>query len=211
MLLVILKCSTNNSFKYNQIWTGSNICNAMSEFRRKFAAAKLARTDGAPVPIQGHDDIFIGSVGCIGNIHALRDSGITHTLCVGAGVEAPIESLQLELGITHADIGVTDRPDIDISIIFDLCFSVFENCKSAHGKILIYCFQGKSRSVTVLVAYLMKYYNMTFVESLKLIRQTRPSAEPNLGFIVTLRKYERMLQAAAVCTDNKVLHSSPLG
>ena len=59
----------------------------------------------------------------------------------------------------------------------------------------MYCFQGKSRSVSVVAAYLMKFYNVDFLVSLSWIRETRPAAEPNLGFGFALRKFDRALKA----------------
>lgn len=49
--------------------------------------------------------------------------------------------------------------------------------------ILIHCFQGKSRSVTLIVGYLMKYHKMTRDQALELIRKVRPIASPNYGFM----------------------------
>ena len=155
--------------------------------------AALIRTDGQPHPVLCTDHLFVGSVGCVLNAASLRDAGITHTLCVGAGVSPPPESTVVELGLTHGHFGVTDTPDSDICSIFEPCFEFIEECKRVSGRVLVYCFQGKSRSVTVAMAYLMKYHNLSCVSALAAIRQTRPIAKPNLGFIVALRKYEREL------------------
>jgi len=52
---------------------------------------------------------------------------------------------------------------------------------------------GKSRSVTVVVAYLLRQYPHHTVESaLDLVRQTRPIAEPNEGFMEQLELYKNM-------------------
>jgi hypothetical protein len=164
------------------------------DLRRKFALAKLLHFDSEPAPIRGIEHLYIGSVGCVLSSSALQAAGITHTLCVGEGVEAPSEEILSETGIFHRNIGVLDKPDVDIQAIFDSCFDFIEDTKRCGGHVLVYCFQGKSRSATVLTAYLMKHYDMSFVTSLTLIRETRPAASPNLGFIVSLRKYERLLR-----------------
>jgi hypothetical protein len=52
---------------------------------------------------------------------------------------------------------------------------------------------GKSRSVTVTIAYLLrKYPHHTVKSALELIRESRPIAEPNDGFMAQLQLYKEM-------------------
>lgn len=52
---------------------------------------------------------------------------------------------------------------------------------------------GKSRSVTVAIAYLLRQYPHHTVQSaLDLIRISRPIAEPNDGFMEQLKLYKQM-------------------
>jgi len=52
---------------------------------------------------------------------------------------------------------------------------------------------GKSRSVTITIAYLLFRYPQHTVESaLSLIREARPMAEPNEGFMEQLELYKSM-------------------
>ena len=52
---------------------------------------------------------------------------------------------------------------------------------------------GKSRSVTVTIAFLLrKYPHLTVSSGLELIRQSRPMADPNDGFIAQLDLYKEM-------------------
>ena len=53
---------------------------------------------------------------------------------------------------------------------------------------------GKSRSVTLVVAYLMTAYKMGFYEALNFVKRKRDDASPNEGFLVQLRKYEELLK-----------------
>lgn len=55
------------------------------------------------------------------------------------------------------------------------------------GRVLIHCAMGKSRSVTVAVAFLIsKYPDLTPTAALEKIREARPIAEPNEGFMKQL-------------------------
>ena len=52
---------------------------------------------------------------------------------------------------------------------------------------------GKSRSVTVVIAYLLRQHpHHTVSSALSLIRESRPIAEPNEGFMAQLELYKEM-------------------
>lgn len=55
---------------------------------------------------------------------------------------------------------------------------------------LISSYMGRSRSTTIVLAYLLKEHKMKLNEALKLVKNKRESAEPNEGFAVQLRCYE---------------------
>mmetsp|Transcript_19305 Transcript_19305/g.32731 ORF Transcript_19305/g.32731 Transcript_19305/m.32731 type:complete len:276 (-) Transcript_19305:2756-3583(-) len=65
---------------------------------------------------------------------------------------------------------------------------------SKPGKVLVHCYQGKSRCATVCSAYLMKYYGYSVNEAIDLIRQVRPIASPNTGFMRALHQLAVELQ-----------------
>lgn len=52
---------------------------------------------------------------------------------------------------------------------------------------------GKSRSVTFIVAYLMKFMKMKLDEALLYIKRIRRTAYPNYGFISQLKEYEKQI------------------
>lgn len=46
---------------------------------------------------------------------------------------------------------------------------------------LVHCHEGKSRSVTLLLAYLMMQQGMSLAEALQHMRAVHPKASPNAG------------------------------
>jgi protein-tyrosine phosphatase len=52
---------------------------------------------------------------------------------------------------------------------------------------------GVSRSATILIAFLMREYNMRFKEALKFVTKKRIYVSPNEGFIKELETYEKQL------------------
>ena len=65
------------------------------------------------------------------------------------------------------------------------------NDEEAQGGVLVCCRQGRSRSVVVVCAFLMFRRGMTFQNALALIREKRPVASPNMGFVLLLKKLEQ--------------------
>ena len=55
--------------------------------------------------------------------------------------------------------------------------------------ILVHCQQGRSRSVTIVVAYLMEKNGWGFDEALAYVQARRPIAEPNMSFASALRAF----------------------
>mmetsp|Transcript_3039 Transcript_3039/g.5650 ORF Transcript_3039/g.5650 Transcript_3039/m.5650 type:complete len:231 (-) Transcript_3039:224-916(-) len=69
--------------------------------------------------------------------------------------------------------------------------------------VLVHCAQGKSRSTTATLAYLMAFENKGLKEGLNFVQKRRPMACPNSGFMSQLEEFEgseilRKLRAAAV-------------
>ncbi|KAL7520826.1 hypothetical protein ACHAWX_005529, partial [Stephanocyclus meneghinianus] len=62
-----------------------------------------------------------------------------------------------------------------------------ERVRLAGGKVMSHCWYGKNRSVTLLVAYLMKYAEMEIEEATNLVAQTRPVADPHVEALEVYR------------------------
>ena len=59
-----------------------------------------------------------------------------------------------------------------------------------------YSFAGKSRSTSFVLAYLIMMRGMKLKDSLDLVRLTRPAAEPNAGFLLQLKAFEKAVHGS---------------
>lgn len=55
---------------------------------------------------------------------------------------------------------------------------------------LVHCFMGRSRSATIVLAYLISRQTLTLSDALYKLRAVRPQAQPNTGFYQELRALE---------------------
>ncbi len=62
--------------------------------------------------------------------------------------------------------------------------------ESPENKILVHCFAGRSRSVAIILAYLMYKLRIPLSVALLHVRQFRANANPNNGFINQLKAFE---------------------
>ncbi|KAJ0797969.1 putative phosphoric monoester hydrolase [Helianthus annuus] len=92
----------------------------------------------------------------------------------------------------HVTIIYSYIADVNIAQYFDDCFGFINEAKRT-GSVLVHCFAGRSRSATVVVAYLMKTHGMSSSKALNLVKSKRSVVAPNAGFILQLQSYEKSL------------------
>ena len=76
---------------------------------------------------------------------------------------------------------------------FEICNDYIDQALENNNKVLIHCMAGKSRSVTILCAYIIKKFGMNVKNCLKSIKNKRDIIEPNQGFIKQLEEYYNYL------------------
>lgn len=72
------------------------------------------------------------------------------------------------------EVPVKDTPSEDLGQHFNAAFEFIESAIAGGGRVLIHCFMGRSRSSTVVCAYLMRKHSMRLSEALQTLRATRP-------------------------------------
>ena len=86
----------------------------------------------------------------------------------------------------HYNFIIKDRPQYSI---IPFCKQIFKILQVTEKPVLVHCHQGISRSVSVVLYYIMMKHNMTFYESYDFIRERRTIAHINRGFFKQLLNY----------------------
>ncbi|KAM7280330.1 hypothetical protein ACFE04_007464 [Oxalis oulophora] len=150
------------------------------------------------IPIQIEPGLFLGSVGAANNKDELKNLNITHILTMANSLPPAYPT-----GFLYKVVNVADREDTNLRQYFDECFAFIDEAKTQGGGALVHCFVGRSRSVTIVVAYLMKKHGLSLSQALEHVKTRRPQACPNTGFITQLQDFEKSLKENE---DGEALH-----
>ena len=159
----------------------------------KKALVVLQKVKGDNSVHQIADRLYLGSIGAALNLPELQTVGITHILCTATGVRSMHPDKFVYKILTVLDSQSESLIDHFADAIHWLESALREN--PAH-KILVHCFAGRSRSVAIILAYLMYKLRIPLSVALLHVRQFRASANPNIGFINQLKAFEQELFAS---------------
>ena len=134
------------------------------------------------------DRLYVGSQDVAHDLDLLSANKITHILNVASGVVNLYDGWFI-----YKTKEALDVPEFSLIEIFDECCEFMHNCINCGGNVLIHCNAGVSRSATIAIAYLMKYYSMTYDEGFRFVKSKRSFIRPNEGFIKQLKVYEKKL------------------
>lgn len=163
--------------------------NELTAMLQTFLAAKYIKDDKTPCQIE--EGLYIGSVGAALDKDTLKKLNISHILIVANSLNPAFPN-----DFIYKKIDVFDTIDTNLRKHFDECFDFINEAKQNGGGVLVHCFAGRSRSGTIVIAYLMKQHGMSLSQALEFVRSKREQILPNFGFMRQLQEFEKSLQAA---------------
>ncbi|XP_075954639.1 dual specificity phosphatase 28 [Anarhichas minor] len=113
------------------------------------------------------------------------------TLCINVSKQQPFSAAA---AVAKLRVPVYDDPNEDLYAHFDRVADAIQKEVNRGGRGLVYCKNGRSRSATVCVAYLMKHRGMTLSDALQKVKTARHEIDPNPGFMSQLQRYEQELK-----------------
>lgn len=90
-------------------------------------------------------------------------------------------------------VPVFDEPSESLGPHLTPCADAIEEERVRGGRTLVYCKHGRSRSVAVVTAYLMRHGDLSLRAAFQKVKSVRPAASPNEGFWRQLLQYEAQL------------------
>uniref|UniRef100_A0A8C5H8W0 Dual specificity protein phosphatase n=2 Tax=Gouania willdenowi TaxID=441366 RepID=A0A8C5H8W0_GOUWI len=142
-------------------------------------------------------NIYIGDEKTALERAGLKDLGVTHVLNAAEGKFNNVLTgldYYTETGIQYFGVEADDKPTFNISQYFcPASHFIHEALNHQQNKVLVHCVMGRSRSATLVLAYLMMKHSLTVVDAIEHVRQQR-CILPNHGFLKQLRALDITLQ-----------------
>jgi atypical dual specificity phosphatase len=132
------------------------------------------------------EQIYVGSYGDAASEQYLSDRGITHVITCAD--EFPSSLLRPGYKIQIVD----DVADEKTKKYFLEAASVLDRWVREGNKIMVHCFAGMSRSVSVVITYFMMYKGWSFDLAHSHLKQRRYQTKIHPGFIPILLEIEAM-------------------
>jgi hypothetical protein len=161
--------------------------------------------------------LFLGSKESARSIDILKKNQIKYILnCTPtrnvdpeAGVPNFFEKGRFS-GFTYKRIPIFDNKGEDLVPHFDAAFRFIEE-GSHWGNVLVHCHKGISRSVSFVIAYLIRKNGFTYDEALQYVKSIRPFVQPNEAFERQLRLFETRENPSLISTESKSCNMSLSG
>ena len=133
------------------------------------------------------DGIYLGNINSVYDIKKLKELGITHIISVLSGFIPPYPE-----DFDYLVINAYDTENTNLLKTFETANKfIDETLYENNGKVLIHCMAGRSRSATILAAFIIKNFGMDVKNSIESIKIKRNIVEPNKSFLNQLNIYYR--------------------
>ncbi|KAG0711823.1 Inactive dual specificity phosphatase 27 [Chionoecetes opilio] len=160
-------------------------------------------------------NLFLGDCDAAMNESYLRKTGITHILNAAGNTcgPAPVKTgqsfykcqkdrshmknleekkkqschdpSQEDPSLVYLGLNLIDLPFINISVHFDKGARFVDEALASGGKVLVHCRQGRSRSASIVVAFLMMHRGMAAASALTMLRKTGGEAMSCMHAVLT--------------------------
>jgi predicted protein tyrosine phosphatase len=141
--------------------------------------------------------LYIGPYRLVANERILRRHGIRAFLCV-ANIAQPLPPCvtadDLSSGaVSFKQVSLADGPSTRLAEHVAEVFKFIDEQTADGRPVALYCQQGKSRSASFAVAYLMREYDWNYSDALRYLKQVYPAADPNIDFLYQLQNIRDQL------------------
>ena len=127
--------------------------------------------------------LYLGDLFDANNKEQIKNKNITSIICVAEGLKI----IKPDVKVYRYDF--QDDYNCNISLYFDEIGDIIHKEKA----VLVNCAAGISRSSTIVIAYIMKYYKIELKRAFLYVRHKRNQICPNKKFMSCLLDYELSL------------------
>lgn len=137
------------------------------------------------------DNLYVGSLVTSRDAKFFDIAGITHVVIAALGLKAEFTH---KASYQRLDVNDTEKDDI-LGYFLPAIKFIDEAIFLRRGKVLVHCWGGRSRSTTIVCAYVMIRCRINAEEAIKFVKKKHYDTFPNPGFISQLLDFEEILMA----------------
>jgi protein-tyrosine phosphatase len=137
--------------------------------------------------------LYIGDYLASLNYNILLQLNITHILVCGEEL-----TCRFPKTFTYKHLKIDDSPVQSLKEYFEEAYQFIQKGMQK-GKVLVHCAQAKSRSVSMVLSYLMKSQKLRFTQAFSLLKKKHPQADPIPAFRQQLLQYEKEILPDSSC------------
>lgn len=134
--------------------------------------------------------IFISGFTCASNQNNLDNNNIKYIINCTNTVSNYFEN---NSSLTYLRIPIDDTYNQHIEQYFDMTYNTIEQAIKENKNVLVHCHAGVSRSVTIVIAYLMRKNNLTYEQARTFVKSKRSIIDPNPDFVKSLQEFEKKI------------------
>ncbi|CAE6429810.1 unnamed protein product [Rhizoctonia solani] len=138
------------------------------------------------------ENLWVGDFGAATSIELLEMAGVKYVVSCMRGKVRVHETMR------RHQIPLDDTEEQDVLAYLPATISFIQKSLASGDGVLIHCMAGMSRSATIAAAYLMYSQGLDPTGALELIREVRPTIQPNPSFLHQLEVFH-----AAYCKITK--------
>ena len=163
-----------------------------------------SQRDATPYQILPH--LYLGCRKVAACLPSLKANGINNVL----NVTSSIPNNFVAAGLNYKQIAVEDSHDVNMIQHLPEAFGFIERARLSGERVLVHCHAGMSRSVTVILAYLMKFVNHTLDSAYEHVKHIKSDISPNFSFMGQLLEYECTLRPSPSDSGIGSISASPV-
>jgi hypothetical protein len=183
--------------------TALGMANALS-FQVGRDAGAATQADVQPIAPIIPRELFLCGQRDLFNMEIVACAKLTAFLCVASNVECPSYVTREDRAtgrVAFLHLPMVDNAGTDVIHYLARAFDFIDAARADGRAVVVYCQAGKSRSASVVAAYLMREFEMDFAAAMRHIRLTRPIVDPNIAFCMQLQSLEGCLEESVAVAD----------
>jgi protein-tyrosine phosphatase len=135
-------------------------------------------------------NLFLGSASDANDFLFIKQNNIKLIVNVTKDIATDYSALGFEdIKVIRIPIDDIDTESLNTNNLLMSTLTTIKKYIDENKGVLVHCRAGVSRSASIVIAYLIKYHNLSFSQAQNYLRSKRPIINPNAGFITQLLNF----------------------